>query len=56
MRTDANGLPIKLTELSSSYGRQLPCPASRKTDVNAADLVHVAFSPQFGLRLRLLSH
>ncbi len=33
-----------------------PAQRTRKTDVNAADLVHVAFSPQLGLRLRLASH
>src|SRR5476649_909475 len=27
MRTDADGLPIRLTEQLSSRGRQLPCPA-----------------------------
>jgi hypothetical protein len=33
-----------------------PAQRTRKTDVNAADLVRVAFSQQFGLLLRLASH
>jgi hypothetical protein len=33
-----------------------PAQRTRKNDVNAVDLVHVAFSPQLGLRLRLASH